>query len=149
MIVRQKIALVQAGVKVSTQEMEAHYLSSGNVQKVATAVIAAHKAGMDLPWRIAAAIDLAGRDVYEAVKRSVNPKVIDCPDPTKGRATLDGVCKNGIQLRGPRPRHGADQARPARRRRHARRRSSPASARASSRPSAAPSIIPTCWPTPT
>jgi uncharacterized protein YqfA (UPF0365 family) len=99
LIVQQKIALVQAGVKVSTQEMEAHYLSKGNVKKVASAVIAAHKAGMDLPWRVAAAIDLAGRDVYEAVKRSVDPKVIDCPDPTKGRATLDGVCKNGIQLR--------------------------------------------------
>ncbi|HEY7155439.1 MAG TPA: flotillin-like FloA family protein, partial [Gemmataceae bacterium] len=91
MVVRQKIALVQAGVKVSTQEMEAHYLSRGNVQRVAGAVIAAHKAGMDLPWRVAAAIDLAGRDVLEAVRTSVNPKVIDCPDPTKGRATLDGV----------------------------------------------------------
>src|SRR5215475_2082189 len=99
MIVRQKIALVQAGVKVSTQEMEAHVLSRGNVQRVVGAVIAAHKAGLDLPWHVAAAIDLAGRDVYEAVKRSVDPKVIDCPDPTKGRATLDGVCKNGIQLR--------------------------------------------------
>ena len=52
-----------------------------------------------LSQSIAAAIDLAGRDVYEAVKRSVDPKVIDCPDPGKGRATLDGVCKNGIQLR--------------------------------------------------
>lgn len=99
LIVQQKIALVQAGVKVSTQEMEAHYLSKGDVKRVARAVIAAHKAGMDLRWSVAAAIDLAGRDVYEAVKRSVDPKVIDCPDPTKGRATLDGVCKNGIQLR--------------------------------------------------
>src|SRR5947209_16666494 len=99
MIVRQKIALVQAGVKVSTQEMEAHYLSRGNVPKTSTAVIAAHKASIDLPWRIAAAIDLAGRDVLDAVKTSVNPKVIDCPDPGKGRPTLDGVCKNGIQLK--------------------------------------------------
>jgi uncharacterized protein YqfA (UPF0365 family) len=99
MIVRQKIALVQAGVKVSTRELEAHYLARGNVPKVATAVIAAHKAGIDLPWRVAAAIDLAGRDVLDAVKTSVNPKVIDCPDPSKGRPTLDGVCKNGIQLK--------------------------------------------------
>jgi len=99
LVVRQKIALIQAGVKVSTQEMEAHYLSKGDVKKVTNAVIAAHKAGMDLPWRVAAAIDLAGRDIYEAVKRSVDPKVIDCPDPKKGRATLDGVCRNGIQLR--------------------------------------------------
>ncbi|HEV3444621.1 MAG TPA: flotillin-like protein FloA [Gemmataceae bacterium] len=99
MIVRQKIALVQAGVKVENRELEAHFLARGNVPKVATAVIAAHKAGIDLPWRIAAAIDLAGRDILDAVKTSVNPKVIDCPDPAKGRPTLDGVCKNGIQLK--------------------------------------------------
>ena len=99
MIVKQKIALVQAGIKISTADMEAHYLSGGRVPKTAMAVIAAHKAGMDLPWRTAAAIDLAGRDVLEAVRISVNPEVIDCPDPTKGRTTLDGVCKNGIQLR--------------------------------------------------
>jgi uncharacterized protein YqfA (UPF0365 family) len=99
MIVRQKIALVQAGVKVNTQEMEAHYLARGNVPKTAASVIAAHKAGFDLDWRRAAAIDLAGRDVLDAVKTSVNPKVIDCPDPSKGRPTLDGMCKNGIQLK--------------------------------------------------
>jgi len=79
--------------------MEAHYLARGNVPKVATAVIAAHKAGFDLDWGKAAAIDLAGRDILDAVKTSVNPKVIDCPDSTKGRITLDGVCKNGIQLK--------------------------------------------------
>jgi uncharacterized protein YqfA (UPF0365 family) len=99
MIVRQKIALVQAGVRVENRDLEAHYLARGNVPKVATAVIAAHKAGIDLPWRIAAAIDLAGRDILDAVKTSVNPKVIDCPDPAKGRPTLDGVCRNGIQLK--------------------------------------------------
>lgn len=99
MVVRQKIALVQAGVKVSTRELESHYLARGNVPKTAAAVIAAHKAGFDLPWRAAAAIDLAGRDVLEAVLISVKTEVIDCPDPSKGRPTLDGVCKNGIQLR--------------------------------------------------
>jgi uncharacterized protein YqfA (UPF0365 family) len=99
MIVRQKIALVQAGVRVDNKELEAHYLARGNVPKVAAAVIAAHKAGIDLPWRIASAIDLAGRDILDAVKTSVNPKVIDCPDPAKGRPTLDGVCRNGIQLK--------------------------------------------------
>src|SRR5438094_1196244 len=98
-VVRQKIALVQAGVKVSTTDLEQHVLARGNLQKVVTAVIAAHKAGLDLPWRVAAAIDLAGRNVLDAVMVSVNPKVIDCPDPTKGRPTLDGVCKNGIQLK--------------------------------------------------
>ena len=98
-VVRQKIALVQAGVKVSTTDLEQHVLARGNLQKVVTAVIAAHKAGLDLPWRVAAAIDLAGRNVLDAVMVSVNPKVIDCPDPAKGRPTLDGVCKNGIQLK--------------------------------------------------
>ena len=98
MIVRQKIALVQAGVKVSTQDMEAHYLSRGNVPKVAAAVIAAHKAGMDLPWRDASAIQLAGRNVLEAVQIYVNPRVINCPDQSKGKPMLEGVCRNGIQL---------------------------------------------------
>jgi uncharacterized protein YqfA (UPF0365 family) len=99
MIVRQKIALVQAGVRVGTEDLEAHYLARGNVPRTATAVIAAHKAGMDMSWKTAAAIDLAGRDVLDAVKTSVNPKVIDCPDPAKGRQFLDAVCRNGIQLR--------------------------------------------------
>ncbi|MBX7105568.1 MAG: flotillin-like protein FloA [Gemmataceae bacterium] len=99
MIVRQKIALVQAGCQVTTADLESHYLARGNVPKTATAVIAAHKAGIDLSWKIASAIDLAGRDVLDAVKTSVNPKVIDCPDPTKGRQFLDAVCRNGIQLR--------------------------------------------------
>jgi uncharacterized protein YqfA (UPF0365 family) len=99
LIVRTKIALVQAGAQIENSELEAHFLARGNVAKVAAAVIAAHKAGIELPWRIAAAIDLAGRDILDAVKTSVNPKVIDCPDPAKGRPTLDGVCKNGIQLK--------------------------------------------------
>lgn len=99
MIVRQKIALVQANVKISTDELQRHYQSRGNVPKTAAAVIAAFKAGIELPWKTAAAIDLAGRDVLDAVRTSVNPKVIDCPDTAKGRTTLDGVCKNGIQLK--------------------------------------------------
>ncbi len=99
MIVRQKIALVQAGIKMTTQEMEAHVLSRGNVPKVAAAVIAAHKAGLDLRWNIAAAIDLAGRDVLEAVKMSVRPEVIPCPDPKQGKQMLEGVCHDGIQLK--------------------------------------------------
>jgi uncharacterized protein YqfA (UPF0365 family) len=98
-IVQQKIALVQAGVKISTNELENHYLARGNVTRTAAAVIAAHKAGFDLPWKTAAAIDLAGRDILEAVRTSVNPKVIPCPDPGKGREFLEAVCRNGIQLR--------------------------------------------------
>lgn len=100
MIVRQKIALVQAGIKdVASQDMESHVLTKGNLLRVVGAVIAARKAKIELSWSAAAAIDLAGRDVFEAVKRSVDPKVIDCPDPSKGRQTLDGVCRNGIQLK--------------------------------------------------
>jgi len=99
MIVQQKIALVQAGIRVETRDLEAHYLARGNVPKTAAAVIAAYKAGIDLPWKTAAAIDLAGRDVLEAVRTTVNPKVIDCPDPTKGARTLDAVARNGIQLK--------------------------------------------------
>lgn len=110
-VVKQKIALVQAGVKVLTQEMESLYLAAVRsdrggsdpgrlaVERVALAVIAAHQAHIDLPWQRAAAIHLAGRDILDAVRTSVYPKVIDCPDPGKGRPTLDGVCKNGIQLK--------------------------------------------------
>lgn len=101
LIVKKKIALVQAGVAVSTSEMEAHYLSGGDVEKTAFAVIAAHKASINLSWGTAAAINLAGRDVIDAVRTSVNPKVIECPspDPTKGKSVLEGVCQNGIRLK--------------------------------------------------
>jgi len=102
MIVKQKIALVQAGVRVSTQDLQQYLLSGGKkLEQVVMAVIAAHKAGMDLPWNTAAAIQLAGRDIYKAVQVSVNPEVIDCPspNPNKPNNTLDGVCKNGIQLK--------------------------------------------------
>jgi uncharacterized protein YqfA (UPF0365 family) len=84
---------------VDTTDLESHYLARGNVPKTAAAVVAAFKAGIDLSWRTAAAIDLAGRDVLDAVRTSVNPKVIDCPDPSKGARTLDAVARNGIQLK--------------------------------------------------
>ena len=70
MIVRQNIALAQAGVRVSSRELEAHALRKGDVPRVAAAVIAAHRAGMDLPWSTAAALDLEGRDVLGVVKAS-------------------------------------------------------------------------------
>jgi uncharacterized protein YqfA (UPF0365 family) len=102
-VVRWKIALVQAGAKVTTQEMESLYLSDATrekigVERVSQAVIAAHKAGIDLPWHVAQAIQLAGRNILEAVQIYVNPRVINCPDPSKGKANLEGVCRNGIQL---------------------------------------------------
>ncbi len=102
-IVRSKIMAVQAGISdamISSKALEAHYLAGGNVPLVIRAIIAASKARMDeLDFKLATAIDLAGRNVLEAVQTSVYPKVIDCPNPRAGRTTLDGVAKNGIQLK--------------------------------------------------
>jgi uncharacterized protein YqfA (UPF0365 family) len=101
-IIESKIMAVQAGLPpITTQGLEAHYLAGGNVRRVIQALIVAHRAKINLDWETAAAIDLAGRNVLEAVQTSVDPKVIDCPDPKRagGRNTLDGVAKNGIQLR--------------------------------------------------
>lgn len=100
-IVESKIMAVQAGLeRISTASLEAHVLAGGNVRRVVQALIVANRAKIDLDWDTAAAIDLAGRNVLEAVQTSVDPKVIDCPDARRtGRSTLDGVAKNGIQLR--------------------------------------------------
>lgn len=100
-IVDSKIMAVQAGLTdISTEAMEAHYLAGGNVPLIIRSLIAAHRARIDLNWDTAAAIDLAGRNVLEAVQTSVDPKVIDCPDSKRhGRTTLDGVSKDGIQLK--------------------------------------------------
>ena len=98
-IVQAKIMAVKAGLPVDTGRLEAHYLAGGNVPRVVRALIAAHRAGIGLDFDKATGIDLAGRDVLEAVQVSVNPKVIDCPDPTKGRSTIDAVAKDGIQLK--------------------------------------------------
>ena len=99
LIVDARIRLVKAGIEIPTDPLEGHYLAGGNVINVVQALIAADKAGIDLKFQQAAAIDLAGRDVFEAVRTSVNPKVIDCPDPTKGRETVDAVAQDGIQVR--------------------------------------------------
>lgn len=100
-IVDTKVMAVQAGLTdVHTTGLEAHFLAGGNVRRVVQAMIAAHRAKIALNWDTASAIDLAGRNVLEAVQTSVNPKVIDCPDAKRtGRQTLDGVAKNGIQLK--------------------------------------------------
>jgi uncharacterized protein YqfA (UPF0365 family) len=79
--------------------MESHYLAGGDVQRVINAIIAASKANIDLGWQTATAIDLAGRDVLDAVQTSVNPKVIDVPNPAMGRQTIDAVSRDGIQLK--------------------------------------------------
>jgi uncharacterized protein YqfA (UPF0365 family) len=98
-IVNSRIQAHRAGLAISTAEMESHYLAGGNVQRVINAMIAATKANIDLPWQTATAIDLAGRDILDAVQTSVNPKVIDVPNPSFGQPTIDGVAQDGIQLR--------------------------------------------------
>ena len=98
LIVDARIRSVKAGLALNTDQLEAHFLAGGDVINVVQALIAADKANIDLSFQRAAAIDLAGRDVYDAVRTSVNPKVIDCPDPAKGATMLDAVAKDGIRL---------------------------------------------------
>lgn len=102
-IVPTKIMAVQAGISdpdITTKSLEAHYLAGGNVPMVIRALIAAHKAKtIKLSFREAAAIDLAGRNVLEAVQTSVYPRVIDCPAKGTSRKSLDAVAKDGIQLK--------------------------------------------------
>ena len=98
-IVLSRIRAVKSGLPISTNQLETHYLAGGRVVNVVTALIAAMRARIDLDWDTACSIDLAGRDIFEAVNTSVNPKVIDCPNPAQGRNTIDAVAKDGIQLR--------------------------------------------------
>ena len=105
-IVNAKVMASQAGLSIdrrygiTTRRLEAHYLAAGNVMGVIHAIIAAQRAGIDLDFDRAAAIDLAGRDVLDAVRTSVHPKVIDCPDPQRsGKKTLSAIAKNGVELR--------------------------------------------------
>jgi uncharacterized protein YqfA (UPF0365 family) len=98
-IVNALIQANRAGLHVTQVDLESHMLAGGDVQRVINAMIAANKAGIDLPWQTATAIDLAGRDILDAVQTSVNPKVIDVPNPQFGQTTIDGVSKDGIQLK--------------------------------------------------
>ena len=99
-IVLSRIRAVKSGIEISTNQLETHYLAGGRVPSVINALIAANRARIELPWDTACAIDLAGRDILDAVQTSVNPKVIDCPQPTPGSGTdkLDAVAKDGIRL---------------------------------------------------
>src|SRR5215213_2581721 len=103
MIVDSRITAVKSGLPLSIDDLSTHYLSGGNVEMVVLALIAAKKAGIHLDFDRACAIDLAtkgtGKTVLEAVKTSVNPKVIDCPNPASGKTTIDGVAKDGIVIR--------------------------------------------------
>jgi uncharacterized protein YqfA (UPF0365 family) len=103
LVVTARITAVKAGIPITTDKIAAHFLAGGNVVPTVQALIAAQKAGIVLDWDRACAIDLAtkgsGKSVVEAVRTSVDPKVIDCPNPESGRTTIDGVAKDGIQVK--------------------------------------------------
>src|SRR6478752_229722 len=103
LIVDNRITAVKAGLEVYSDPLEAHYLAGGDVSHVVLALIAADKAGITLDFNRACAIDLAtkgtGKTVLEAVRTSINPKVIDCPNAALGRTSIDGVAKDGIGVK--------------------------------------------------
>ncbi len=94
LIVNGLINAQKAGLTITTDQLETHFLAGGNVTRVVNAMIAADKAGIPLSFQMATAIDLAGRNVLDAVQTSVNPKVIDCPATGK----ISAVARDGIQL---------------------------------------------------
>ncbi len=99
-IVQAKIMATQAGLgDFPSKKLEAHYLAGGDVPRVIRALIAAQRADLDLDFDRACGIDLAGRDVLDAVQTSVNPKVIECPATSSGKSTLSAVARNGVELR--------------------------------------------------
>jgi len=102
-VVDARITAKKAGIEITIDDIEAHFLAGGNVVPTVQSLIAAQKAGIILDWGRACAIDLAtkgsGKSVVEAVRTSVDPKVIDCPNPASGRLTIDGVAKDGIQVK--------------------------------------------------
>jgi uncharacterized protein YqfA (UPF0365 family) len=103
MIVDNRITAVKAGIDIPSDPLEAHYLAGGDVNHVILSLIAADKAGISLDFNRACAIDLAtkgtGKTVLEAVRTSINPKVIDCPNTAMGRTTIDGVAQDGIGVK--------------------------------------------------
>jgi uncharacterized protein YqfA (UPF0365 family) len=103
LVVDARITAVKAGIPLEADKIAAHYLAGGNVVPTVQALVAAQKAGIALNWDRACAIDLAtkgsNKSVVEAVRTSVDPKVIDCPNPEQGRTTIDGVAKDGIQVK--------------------------------------------------
>ena len=102
-IVDSRITAVKSGLDITIDDLSTHYLAGGSVEMVVLALIAARKAGIHLVFDRACAIDLAtkgtGKTVLEAVKTSVNPKVIDCPAPASGKITIDAVAKDGIVIK--------------------------------------------------
>ena len=103
LVVDNRIAAVRSGLSLSIDDLSTHFMAGGNVPMVVLALIAAKKASIHLVFDRACAIDLAtkgtGKSVIEAVRTSINPRVIDCPTPTLGKLTIDGVAKDGIVIK--------------------------------------------------
>lgn len=102
-IVDARIMAVKSGQTISVNDLETHYMAGGDIIETVQGLINAQKAGIELSFNQACAIDLATKgtekSITEAVRTSVNPKVIDCPDPRSGKTTIDGVAKDGIQVK--------------------------------------------------
>ncbi len=103
LIVETRITAVKAGIDLSIEQLETHYMAGGDIMQTTLALINAQTAGLPLDWNQATVIDLATRgtekSVALAVRTSINPIVIDCPDTTTGKSTIDGIAKDGIQVK--------------------------------------------------
>ncbi|MDG2168217.1 MAG: flotillin-like protein FloA, partial [Opitutales bacterium] len=103
LIVEARITAVKAGIDLSIESIETHYMAGGDIMQTTLALINAQKAGLPLDWDQATVIDLATKgtekSVVAAVRTSINPIVIDCPAPSSGKVTIDGVAKDGIQVK--------------------------------------------------
>lgn len=103
LIVDARITAVKAGIDLQIEPLETHFMAGGDIMETTLALVNAKKAGLPLDWDQATVIDLATRgtekSVLEAVRTSINPKVIDCPDTSQGKNTIDGVAKDGIQVK--------------------------------------------------
>ncbi len=97
-VVQVMISMTKAGIAADIDDVESQILAGGNIAAVADALVRASKAGIDIDFRRLAAIDLAGRDVDEAVRSHVNPKVLSCPDAASGQRHIAGVCRDGVRL---------------------------------------------------
>jgi len=102
-IVDNRITAVKSGLPLTIDDLSTHFLAGGHVHMIVQALIAAQRAGIHLDFNRACAIDLAtkgtGKNVVDAVKTSVNPRVIDCPNPASGKVTIDAVAKDGIVIK--------------------------------------------------
>lgn len=103
LIVDARITAVKAGIDLPIDNLETHYMAGGDIMQTTLALINAKKAGLPIDWDQATVIDLATKgtekSVVEAVRTSINPKVIDCPAETQGKSTIDGVAKDGVQVK--------------------------------------------------